>query len=190
LIYPPDRDVRTPKAADELVDLLKRRHRVLMAGRAEATPGLFKTRNNQAGGTTFVDWTLLEGTFREGMRFYLGLPEGLPRAIFMMFLVAEVHPFVDGNGRVARVLMNAELSATGQQRIIIPTGFRQNYLSALTGMSHDDHASGLIRALDFAHRYSAQIDWESQPTAQRILESTGAFDESPTARIRLPDPWD
>ena len=34
----------------------------------------------------------------------------------MMFLVAEVHPFADGNGRVARVMMNAELIAGGQQR--------------------------------------------------------------------------
>jgi len=27
----------------------------------------------------------------------------------MMFLVSEVHPFLDGNGRIARVMMNAEL---------------------------------------------------------------------------------
>ena len=190
LIYPPNQDVRTARNADELIDLLRKRHRVLMAGRPAALPGSFKTQNNQAGGTTFVDWTLVEGTFREGMRFYLGLPEGLPRAIFMTFFIAEVHPFADGNGRVARVFMNTELSATGQQRIIVPTGFRQNYLSALTGMSRNDHASGLIRALDFAHRYSAEINWESQATAQRILDSTGAFDEGPTARIRVPDPWD
>jgi hypothetical protein len=191
LIYPPNADLRTPKSADGLMDLLKQRHRVLMAGRTEAMPGAFKTQNNQAGGSTFVDWTLVEGTFREGMRFYLGLPEGLPRAIFMMFFIAEVHPFVDGNGRVVRIFMNTELSASDQQRIIIPSGFRQNYLNALTGMSRNDHAKGLIRALDFAHRYSAQVDWESQATAQRILEATGAFDENPTtARLRLPKPWD
>ena len=29
----------------------------------------------------------------------------------MMFLVSEVHPFVDGNGRIARIMMNAELVA-------------------------------------------------------------------------------
>jgi hypothetical protein len=33
------------------------------------------------------------------------------RAAFMLFLISEVHPFIDGNGRVARVMMNAELVA-------------------------------------------------------------------------------
>jgi hypothetical protein len=31
------------------------------------------------------------------------------RAIFLKFLIAEVHAFTDGNRRVARVFMNAEL---------------------------------------------------------------------------------
>lgn len=42
------------------------------------------------------------------------------RAVFMMFMVSEVHPLDDGNGRVACVMMNAELSANGEQRVIIP----------------------------------------------------------------------
>jgi Fic family protein len=49
----------------------------------------------------------------------------------MMFLVAEVHPFADGNGRVARIMMNAELVAARESRIIVPTVFRNNYLMAL-----------------------------------------------------------
>jgi hypothetical protein len=87
--------------------------------------------------------------------------------------------------------MNAELTAPGEQRIIIPTGYRQNYLNALSGLTHNDRADGLIRMLDFAQRYSAAIDWSTQAGAQRMLEATGAFDEnSATARIRLPEPWD
>ena len=33
-----------------------------------------------------------------------------------MFLVSEAHPFADGNGRTARIMMNAELIAAGQER--------------------------------------------------------------------------
>jgi fido (protein-threonine AMPylation protein) len=33
------------------------------------------------------------------------------RAAFQMFLISEVHPFRDGNGRMGRIFMNAELVA-------------------------------------------------------------------------------
>jgi fido (protein-threonine AMPylation protein) len=36
-----------------------------------------------------------------------------------MFFVSEVHPFLDGNGRLARVVMNAELAAARQMRVLI-----------------------------------------------------------------------
>lgn len=191
LIYPPQDDMRRPRSSDELVDLLQQRHAILLAGRPDKHPGEFKEANNQAGDTLFVDWTLVRGTFREGFRFYLGLPEGLPRAIFIMLFIAEVHPFADGNGRVARVFMNTELTADSQQRIMIPTGYRQNYLNALSGMTHNGHAAGLIRMLDFAHRYTTAIDWSTHDRAERALRATGAYDEDPAAaRIRLPEPWD
>jgi Fic family protein len=38
--------------------------------------------------------------------------------------MAEVHPLTDGNRRVARLMMNAELVAGGQTRIFIPSVYR------------------------------------------------------------------
>lgn len=38
----------------------------------------------------------------------------------MMSLVSEVHPFANGNGKVARFMINAELVTAVQQKIIIP----------------------------------------------------------------------
>ncbi|WP_282778728.1 Fic family protein [Phaeodactylibacter xiamenensis] len=55
----------------------------------------------------------------------------IARAIYMMFLVTEVHPFDDGNGRIARIMMNAELVHGGSSKIIIPTVYREDYMLAL-----------------------------------------------------------
>jgi Fic family protein len=45
------------------------------------------------------------------------------------FLVSEVHPFLDGNGRLARVMINAELAAARQMRVLIPIVYRSSRTS-------------------------------------------------------------
>jgi Fic family protein len=53
------------------------------------------------------------------------------RVVLAAFVVAEVHPFADGNGRTSRLALNLSLTAAGLTRIIIPTVFRDDYISAL-----------------------------------------------------------
>ena len=100
-----------------------------------------------------------------------------------MFLIAEVHPFTDGNGRCARIMMNAELVASNQARIIIPTVFRNNYLSALKALSHQSKSEPLIRTLDFAQKYTSLIDWNDFDKAHAMLKSTHAFEDANTAEL-------
>lgn len=80
-----------------------------MREREDCNPGLFKEINNQAGSTFFVDHTLVKGTLQHSFKYYLALKEPMARALFMMFLISEVHPFLDRNGRISRIMMNAEL---------------------------------------------------------------------------------
>jgi len=63
------------------------------------------------------------------------LTPGIARALYVMLVVSEVHPFTDGNGRVARLMMNAELSAVGDARIVTPNVFRNEYISSLRRVS-------------------------------------------------------
>jgi hypothetical protein len=182
-----------PDGPEDLLDLLRAHRALILERRPQADPGAFKTLVNRAGATTFVHPDLVVGTLVEGYRFYEALPRGLSRAIFIMFLVGEVHPFTDGNGRVARVLMNAELSAAGEQRIVIPIVYRDNYLQALRALSRNGNPRPLTRALDFAQEYAAAIDWSDLRTAERMLEETNAFVEPEVAeergvRLRLPSP--
>ena len=49
----------------------------------------------------------------------------------MMFMIIEVHPFLDVNGRIARIMMNAELDTKGLSNIIIPIVYREDYTGSL-----------------------------------------------------------
>lgn len=166
---------RIPKNADELILFLKYRHAKLMQGRPEMRPGEFKHIANRAGSTLFVAPELVIGTLRQGFKWLQGLQSPFHRAVYMMFMIAEVHPFSDGNGRCARLMMNAELVAADQARIIIPTIFRNNYLTALKALTHYAEALPLIRALDFAQKYTSLIHWNNYKKAKKMLQETHAF---------------
>lgn len=182
---------RVPADFEEFAVLLKRRHAKIMEGRPEKHPGEFKSVGNKAGTTTFVRPEEVVGTLQRGFQIYQRLDTPLDRAIFMMFLVAEVHPFADGNGRSARIMMNAELSAGSAARIIVPTVFRSNYLESLRLMSNHGVPDALIKTLDFAQRYAQAIEWSSLPRAIHVLRKTNAFvlpevGDREGYRLRLP----
>ncbi|MGV1048813.1 MAG: Fic family protein [Solirubrobacterales bacterium] len=181
-----------PLDAGNLLDLLRADHAIMLARRPPARPGSFKAKPNQAGGTTFVHPDLVEGTLTEGFRYYEALPEGLARAIFMMFLVSEVHPFTDGNGRVARVMMNAALTSVALQRIVVPLSFRDDYMQSLRTLSRNAEPRPFVRVMDYLQQYAAAIDWSDLGRAEAALRATNAFvtpdvaDES-GVRLRLPE---
>ncbi|MHC8509574.1 MAG: Fic family protein [Rhodospirillales bacterium] len=166
---------RTPATPEAFLDLLRARHADVMAWRPEARPGEFKTVLNQAGGTIFVAPELVCGTLEQCFGFYSSLDAPFARAVMMMFLTAEVHPFADGNGRVARIMMNAELAAAGEERIIIPTVYRNNYMQALKALSQSGATTALIRTLDYAQKWTAAAPWSGVEAARRVLERCNAF---------------
>jgi hypothetical protein len=177
IVADPARRARVPASADELVLPLGEQHATMLAARPEVGPGEFKEDPNRAGATQFVAPEFVEGTLRESWRLYEPLPDGFARAAFAMFVVSEVHPFADGNGRMARVLMNAELTAAGQQRIIVPTALRGDYLSGLRATTHNAFADTYITVLSALQRYTADVDFSSRQAAELDLLRRRAFDE-------------
>jgi Fic family protein len=105
----------------------------------------------------------------------------------MMFLVAEVHPFTDGNGRIARVMMNAELIAGGQRRIIVPTVYRDDYLGALRALTRSRRTDVLPKMLDRAQLFTSRIDFSDLAAARRALDEAQAFREPREGRLRIPE---
>ena len=183
---------RTPRDSTSFMNLLRGRHRQIMRGRPEMRPGEFKVAENRAGQTVFVAPDLVRGTLEQGLALHRSLESPFQRAVYMMFLVSEVHPFADGNGRVARVMMNAELVAGGEERIVIPTVFRNNYIAALRALSRTQRPEPLIRTLDYAQRWTIAVDWTSITATQGQLDACNAFldsDEAEAEGERLRMPW-
>jgi len=139
---------------------------------------------NRAGATFFVSPELVEGTLQRGFEIARSIRTPFGRAVFMMFLISEIHPFLAGNGRTARIFMNMELVAAQEQRIIIPTIYRNDYIGALKGMSHNKRAETLVRVLDFAQKYSGSIDWSEMQGAHTQLDVTHAFYDPADAETR------
>lgn len=166
---------RTPASAAALKALLKARHASIMEGRPDQRPGNFKQAENRAGATVFVTPDLVAGTLEQGFDLCRSLETPFQRAVFMKFLVSEVHPFPDGNGRTARIMMNAELAAASEERIVVPTIYRANYLSALKALSQSGRPQPLIRMLDYAQRWTAAVDWRSLDETRRELDHCNAF---------------
>jgi hypothetical protein len=174
-----------PKTREDFIEQLKRRHAIILSSRSNKRPGEFKEKPNQAGNTLFVLPELVEGTLAEGFDIAQSLAEPLSRAIFIMFLVAEVHPFNDGNGRIARVMMNAELQMAEQMRIIVPTVCREDYTLGLRNLSRNSEPLPLIRFLEKLQRFSNSIDFAELEAAEAQLVKTNAFKEPDEAQFRF-----
>jgi len=173
---------RTPATSEDLIDILRHRHATVLAQRPEASPGSFKTKPNYAGETQFVHPEYVVGTLAKGMELHIDLEGGLPRAVFMMFLISDVHPFVDGNGRLARIMMNVELVAANRPTTIVPTVFRDDYLLALRALTRRHRPQPLVDALVKAQRFST-LDFSDYPRVQLELERRNWFREPGEARI-------
>lgn len=166
-----------PKDENELLSMLQTRHKVLLKARTDKHPGEFKTKNNRAGDTHFVDFKLVRGTLTRGFNYYNILTDPFARAAYMMFIVSEVHPFEDGNGRIARVMMNAELVNRTQCKIIIPTVYREDYLLTLRRLTRDKDPVPYVEMLSKAHKFSSYLHNESYDELIKYLASHNAFFE-------------
>jgi len=149
----------TPANPKELLDILQNRHAYLMKERENKRPGKFKEKPNKAGNTYFVAPADVIGTLSHGYELYELLNDGLEKALFMHFMVSEVHPFDDGNGRLSRIMMNAELVKSSLFKIIIPSVHMDNYLNGIRVISRDNYFRTYCKVMDQAQAYIASINW-------------------------------
>lgn len=154
------------------------RHRDMMSARPETRPGEFKLVANKAGNTNFVQPRLVRGTLAEGVKRISDVEPGLARALYSMFLISEVHPFDDGNGRLARLVMNSELSQAGLCRIIVPTLFRENYLDCLRVLTREGDPSPFVKSMIEIQDWSSAFEYENLSQVIDDMSLCNAFQRS------------
>lgn len=164
-----------PASPEDLLKLLRERHAVLLSARKSKNPGEFKDKNNRAGATEFVDMKLVPGTLKKGYEWYSMLQHPFAKAAYMMFLVSEVHPFLDGNGRIARVMMNAEFSSKALSKIIIPTVYREDYMGAIKKLTKQRESDAYIRMLLRAWEFSSYVYNNNPETMEAYIKECNAF---------------
>jgi Fic family protein len=84
-------------------------------------------------------------------------------AALLHIRLVTIHPFVDGNGRAARLLMNLALLQEGYPVTIIPPVLRSEYLAAVK-----ESNAGNVKP--FVNLLSSMV-WESQRDYLRLLQS-------------------
>ena len=181
--------VRAPSSTDlkEFEEEIKARHADLMWGRPENDPGRYKQRPNAAGNTVFVSPSRVKGTLSAGFDILNGMEHPFARAVFIHYLLADVHPFVDGNGRISRIMMTKELLAAGLSRITVPTVWRDAYIGSLRALNRYDDPAPIIRAFIFAQRVTAACVSTTTDDAVLLWAGTYAFvDAGAHARLTLP----
>jgi Fic family protein len=181
------RRLRDDRTFDDFAARRQALHAQIMEQRKDKRPGEYKTESNRVGDTRFVEPETVLGTLRYGLEMTRALATPFQRAVSIMFVLSEIHPFDDGNDRVARAFMNAELVAGGEARMIIPTVYRDDYLTGLRTLSRAQEPNALIKVLDFEQRWVAAIDWSSFSAAEQAIVGTSAIVRpSSSIVLRLP----
>jgi Fic family protein len=81
------------------------------------------------------------------------------RAVLGHLLFGFIHPYMDGNGRIARFLMNTMMASGGYPWTIVRTTRRKEYLDALEAASTKQDIVPFARFI----REEMRVDWTQAP---------------------------
>ena len=90
-------------------------------------------------------WETLRDAVPTLFELLVSEPEPAARAVLGHFLFGYIHPYPDGNGRVARFLMNAMLASGGYPWTVIRVNDRGTYLAALEAASVESDIGSFAR---------------------------------------------
>lgn len=109
-------------------------HKIILSGIDEMNAGFYRSvRVHISGSQTILPNPLKVPSLMKEFSDWLShdKEEAIFKAIEAHYKLVSIHPFIDGNGRTSRLLMNLILLEAGYAPIIIRPIDRKRYLSAL-----------------------------------------------------------
>jgi Fic family protein len=115
---------------------IKNIHSLVLKGIMPGNAGVYRQENVFISGAEHIppDFVHVPGQMAQLIEWYLGEGQTLhavERAAILHSEFVKIHPFVDGNGRTARLLLNFELMKHGYVPIVIKKEQRLEYYNAL-----------------------------------------------------------
>ena len=133
--------------AEEWTLWMKKYHKDFLSHRPEKNPGEFKKIKNYAGSTTFTSPEYVEKTLDRIFEMSMKIATGWKRGCFLKAGFLLVHPFLDGNGRMGRLILNHCLTESKERRLIVPNVYREDYLMGMKALS-DGNVGIYVRMMD------------------------------------------
>ena len=137
-------------------------HAGLVASRPDYYPGQIKPVNNLLPSHALrprPEPRAVAGTLRTVMtRIDAALPPGVWRACLRYCAVIEIHPFRDGNGRLARYVLNTTLEGAGRYPSLRPYDDELGLARSIQRARRNDDIRGVAEAAAKGAHYAADLD--------------------------------
>ena len=131
-------------------------HRIVLKGINDNYSGNYRDQQVIISGAEHVQPApfLVKEKMEDLIKWYDNMQEIHPieRAAMLHIIFVGIHPFVDGNGRTSRLLLNLELMKNGYPPIVIRAENRLKYYSAL------DKAHTTNSSEDFIKLVALEVD--------------------------------
>ncbi|MDP3928323.1 MAG: Fic family protein [Bacteroidota bacterium] len=110
-------------------------------------------RNNQVYIGSSKHVPLNVDAMRDAMPVFFELleqePEASVRAVLGHFIFVFIHPYMDGNGRIARFIMNTMLASGGYTWTVIPLESRDEYMYTLEKASAEQNILPFVKFISY-----------------------------------------